>query len=306
MNQMDKVFIIMNPNAGDEKGLEVSEQLEFIYQEQNVVTEIYQTKGEDNFKKVIQEAMDNGYQTIALLGGDGTISEVVNGIAELEKRPKIILLPAGTTNNFARTITNNQTREEILQSIQAKELEEIKVDVGQINNQYFISSIAIGAVPAVGWETDEKLKANFGSFAYFLEGMKSVIKDEQESFDIQIKMEDESKVEEDVFLFLVGLTNSIFGIPTFFSEATASDGKLHYFGLKKAGIFTEMSSVIKQIVKEENQEEESTFTGTFQNAVIHSNSSLNFLIDGEKGPKFPVTVDILPQHLTFIVPKNKK
>lgn len=300
---MTKVLIIVNPSAGDEKSLEVASQLQSIYSEKEIETITYETTGEDDFKEVIQHAMNKGYMTLALLGGDGTISEIVNSIAELDRRPKIILLPSGTTNNFARTITENQTRAEILEAIENDQLKEIEVDIGRMNDQYFISSIAVGVLPAVGWEADEDLKAKLGSFAYFLEGLKFIQEDEQESFNLKIKSNQIDQIEEEVFLFIVGLSNSIFGIQSFFENASVDDGELHYFALKKAGILPEISSMIKYISKNA-ENDELVFTGSFREALIDSESQLNFLIDGEKGPKFPVELGILPKHLTFIVPEN--
>lgn len=304
---MEKMQLIINPNSGDEKGLEVKNELEAIYQEKGIETSIYITTGEDNFKEIIQDSMGQGYKKIVLSGGDGTISELVNGISGLEERPKIILLPSGTTNNFARTLTGDKTRREILQAIKEDNLKELKVDIGRINDKYFISSIAVGMLPAVGWETDENLKAELGSFAYVLEGLKLVREEEQKTFNLNIEAEGKSLEKDDVFLFIVGLSNSIFGVKTFFEKATVNDGKLHYFGLKQAGIVPEIQSLLKQIMptEEKQVEDEQTFTGHFKTAKIKSASDLNFLIDGEKGLTFPVELSILPKHLTFILPNDK-
>lgn len=303
---MTKVLIIINPSSGDQKGPEVKNELELIYKKKGIQTSTYETTGKDNFKEVIQESIAEGYKKLVLLGGDGTISELVNGIAELEERPKILIIPSGTINNFARTITGDKTPKQLLQAIEKEDLEEIKVDLGRINDKYFISSIAVGLLPAVGWETDDDLKAEFGSFAYFLEGLKLVREEEQGSFSLKIKNNEELLIREDVFLFILGLSNSIFGIQSFFEEASINDGKLHYFGLKKSGIISEASSLIQHILKKEKDqvEDELTFTGSLKNAVIKSDSDLHFLIDGDKGPLFPIKVGVLPEYLTFIVPNN--
>ena len=301
---MGKIKIIINPTAGDEKAVEINRKLESIYQEKGIETSIYETTGEDNFKELIENSMAAGYKKVVLSGGDGTISELVNGIAELEERPKIILLPSGTTNNFARMITKNKTRQEILDAIEKENLIEVKADLGQINDEYFISSIAVGLLPSVGWETDKDLKADLGSFAYLLEGLKLMREEGQESFDLRIQTEENLIIEEDIFLFIVGLSNSIFGIKTFFDEASMNDGKFHYFGLKKSNVFPEINSMMKQMSKnqERKSEDELTIQGSFKEAKIQSESEFNFLIDGEKGSSFPVELGILSDHLAFLIP----
>ncbi len=55
-------------------------------------------------EKSCTKAGENGYDLVIAAGGDGTIFEVVNGLADLEKRPMLGLIPAGTTNDFARAL----------------------------------------------------------------------------------------------------------------------------------------------------------------------------------------------------------
>lgn len=302
---MTKILIIINPSSGDETGLKLADSLETIYKSKEIETKRYETTGEDNFKKLIQDSMKEGYEKIVVSGGDGTISELVNGIADFEKRPKILLIPSGTTNNFGRTIGSEKTREEFLKAIEEDDLMEIKVDLGRINGQYFISSIAVGILPSVGWETDTELKATIGPFAYFLEGIKAITKEEQDTFDLKLKVDQEETMMEDLILFIVGLSNSIIGIETFFEGATINDGQLHYFGLKQASLLKEASALMKQVLQNtEKQKDELIFTGSFNQAELVSESTVNFLIDGDKGPTFPIKLGILPKHLTFVVPKT--
>ncbi|MDN6162236.1 MAG: YegS/Rv2252/BmrU family lipid kinase [Atopostipes sp.] len=301
---MEKIQVIINPSSGDENYLEIRNRLKRIFHKKKIKSSFYETKGNDNFHDIIKESVKNDYKKVVLSGGDGTISEFVNGIAELEKRPEIILLPSGTTNNFARTISSDKTENEVLQALEEDRLVKKKVDLGYINNQYFISSIALGMLPTVGWKTDKELKAELGSFAYLLEGFKLMKEEEQKSFDLKIELEEESIVIEDVFLFIVALSNSIFGIKTFFDKAEINDGNLHFFALKKSGVLPELSSLVKQITKKEDKDDEFRITGDFKKARIESNTELPFLMDGEKGLSFPAEIEVLANELTFLVPKE--
>lgn len=296
--------MIINPSSGDENSQEIKNRLEAIFQKKEITASFYETKGNDNFQEIIKESMEKGYKKVILSGGDGTVSEFVNGIAELTERPKIILLPSGTTNNFARTISSNKTRDEVLEALEENQFIEKKVDLGHINNQYFVSSIALGILPTAGWRADTDLKAELGSLAYLLEGFKLMRKEEQKSFDMKIEFDEESMVIEDVYLFIVALSNSILGIPTFFEQAQINDGRLHFFALKKSGVLPELSSLVKQITKKEEADDENRITGQFKKAKIESDTALPFLIDGEKGLSFPADIEVLPNQLRFLVPKE--
>ncbi len=62
------------------------------------------TPEENSAKNEATRAAKAGFDLIVAAGGDGTINEVVNGIASLEQRPKMAIIPAGTTNDYARAL----------------------------------------------------------------------------------------------------------------------------------------------------------------------------------------------------------
>ena len=70
-------------------------------------------------------------------GGDGTINEVVNGMAEQEYRPKLGMIPVGTTNDFARALQIPRDIEQLLKSLLKGDT--IPVDIGRMNDKYFIN-----------------------------------------------------------------------------------------------------------------------------------------------------------------------
>ena len=304
---MKQVLIIVNPNSGDKSGETVGNTLQEQLEENKIETKIYQTTGEDNFKELIQTEMDNNLDLVITLGGDGTISEVINGIAPLEQRPKVLSLPLGTTNNFVRALGMELDLDHLLSAIEENDIEERGVDVGRINDQYFISTVSVGSIPEVAWKTDDHMKEELGSLAYIFEGAKVI--NEFTPLDIQIETKEGSHILDDVFLVIIGLTNSIFGIQSFFDEATYDDGKIHFYALKKSNLINEASSIIKHIIDRNNEEEvndELSFVTSFKKAKIRSSSSLNSAIDGEKGPEFPLELEVLHKHITFLVPNLKE
>ena len=97
--------LIYNPTSGQEiikqNIAEVLEVLESIGYE----TSAFQTKPEHlSAQKEAERAAKAGFDLVLVAGGDGTINEVVNGIAPLEHRPKLAIIPTGTTNDYARAL----------------------------------------------------------------------------------------------------------------------------------------------------------------------------------------------------------
>lgn len=307
---MDKVLFIVNPNSGQKNGLEFVQKLQASFDQKNMLTHTYETTGNDDFKTLTKEALQKNIYTVLVLGGDGTISEYVNQIADLDIRPKIILVPLGTTNNLARALLTELDEDKLFRKLESFKLTEKQIDVGKMNERYFISTVSVGSIPEIAWKAEDDIKEKFGPFGYIIQGLDTLAN--QESFDVSMVIDGKEEDYSDVFLLVIGLSNSIFGIPTFFSEAAIDDGKLHLFILKNDSLFNEVSSITQQILNDENRPIESNnegsniYTTSFQEGIMNSDSNFNFAVDGEKGPSFPTNFSVFHKHLTFLVPVEEK
>ncbi|MCK9911311.1 diacylglycerol kinase, partial [Microbacteriaceae bacterium K1510] len=67
-------------------------------------TSCYATKGEDDATEEAGKAVRRGYDLLVAAGGDGTLYEVVNGVAGKLARPALGIIPCGTSNDFARAL----------------------------------------------------------------------------------------------------------------------------------------------------------------------------------------------------------
>lgn len=93
---------IVNPNARSGLGKAVWKELEVVLKDKKVDYEVYFTKFRKHATTIAQEITSDGKEhTIVALGGDGTVNEVVNGIADYEKTI-FGYIPIGSSNDFAR------------------------------------------------------------------------------------------------------------------------------------------------------------------------------------------------------------
>lgn len=140
---MQRIFIV-NPKSGKGKSLEVIKYIETICKLKNYDYKIFYTEKKDD-AKLIAEYFKNTYSLIYSVGGDGTVNEVSSGLAHGNSFMGII--PAGTGNDFYKTIKN---KEEGL----------FDIDLGIVNDKYFINiaSIGIDAEACVNADLMKKLK----------------------------------------------------------------------------------------------------------------------------------------------------
>lgn len=295
---MQKVLIIYNPNSGSKNGTDIGSKLNAILQQKNITTSLYATTGDDDFKQLIGEHMNDGFDTVAALGGDGTASQIVNAIATFETRPNILLIPTGTRNNLARALGIDLNVDKFLTEIEQEHLQPKVIAIGKINDEYFISTVSVGSIPEIAWKADEEHKEKFGALGYVLDSFQ--VLNEEKTFDLDLKVDGQEQSFKDVALMIIGISNSVFGIQTFFQEAEIDDGYLHLYLLKQGDLLTKMGTLVKDVLPNQmNQLDNNSYTMKFKEADIASNLALNFAIDGDKGPKMPVKIEVLHNHLTF-------
>lgn len=303
---MKKILFIVNPSSGGNEALEVAQVLEASLLKQKTVIERYETTGTDDFRKLTQVAMQNEWDVVAIFGGDGTISEYVRAIANLKQRPKIILIPLGTTNNLARALGTELNMTALINKISSNQLIEKQVDVGQVNDEYFISTLSAGTIPEVAWKTTDDSKENLGPLAYILQGVTAL--NNQEAFDLILETDTGSIDLHHTILLVIGLSNSVFGIPVFFDRATVDDGKFHLYALKDADFLKSSTSLATDVFSTYNDNNELSYLTSFKQGKIIASKKMNLAMDGEKGPEFPIQLNNLEKHLQFLVPEaeNKK
>ena len=93
---------IINPNARSGLGILLWKELEVLLQDKNVEYEVFFTKYQKHATDITRMITSDGEEhTLIALGGDGTINEVVNGIADLSK-VSLGYIPTGSSNDFSR------------------------------------------------------------------------------------------------------------------------------------------------------------------------------------------------------------
>ncbi len=118
--------------------------------------------------RLVKEASREGIERIIAAGGDGTVNEVVNALAGLEKqvRPALGIMPLGTANDFATACSLPQDLTEALRL--AVHGRPVPIDIGKANNRYFINVATGGFVTQVTATVPTQVKNILGGSAYTL------------------------------------------------------------------------------------------------------------------------------------------
>ena len=95
---------IANPNARSGRGILLWKQIELILKDRKITYQVLFTKYQHHATRLVHDLTSDGeHHTIVVLGGDGTLNEVIDGIAFLDK-VTLGYLPLGSGNDFARGV----------------------------------------------------------------------------------------------------------------------------------------------------------------------------------------------------------
>lgn len=285
---MKKIMLIINPTSGGEKALDYKEKLENKAREyfDDVETKITQkAKDATNFA---EEAARERYESILVFGGDGTVNEVISGIAERDYIPKLGIIPGGTGNLITKLLEINQDIDGAIEELDFNLTD--KIDIGKANGHYFGYIFSIGSLPEAIHNVEIEDKTKFGILAYAVNTMKSVMTDQV--FNIKVETENGNYLGEASHV-LVLLTN-YFADKKIFEEN--KDGYANILILKDASIFSKLS-LIPDLLKGDLVENENIEYIKARTIKISSDIELESDVDGDKSDNLPVDIKVLGQHI---------
>lgn len=296
---MKRARIIYNPTSGREifkKNLpDVLEKLEIAGYE----TSCHATTGAGDATEAARIAVERRYDLVVAAGGDGTINEVVNGIAEQEFRPKLGVIPVGTTNDFARAL---HIPRDILKAADViANGETIPVDIGRINDKYFINIAGGGRLTELTYEVPSKLKTMIGQLAYYLKGIEML--PSIRASDLKIEY-DGKLFEGEAMMFLVGLTNSVGGFEKLAPDSSVNDGLFSLLILKKVNL-AEFIRVATLALRGEHVNDSNVIYTQANRIKVTSEEKVQLNLDGEFGGLLPAEFVNLYRHLEVFVPLDK-
>lgn len=288
---ISRARFIYNPSAGKET---IKNKVPYILQRLESMgyeTSTFATLGEGDAQKEARRCSKAGFDLLVVAGGDGTVYEVINGISDLPKRPKIAILPAGTSNDFAKALGVSKKIEEAIDVIEWGNL--ANVDVGRMNDKYFINIAGGGSLTEITYEVPSKNKTILGKFAYHLKGIEKI--PEYKPFQIEIELPDRT-IHEEAMIFLIANSNVVGGFKKLAPDASISDGLLDVILLKKSNI-AQLIGVFSKLRSGEHVFDHNVIHFQAPSFKIKTDREIKINLDGELGGAAPCDFEVLPKHL---------
>lgn len=252
MSTIEKYHLIINELSGSGKGKKVANKISKLLADKNLPFQLHKSTYPGHTieltKFLAQDISQNLPLThlIIVIGGDGTLHEVLTGLGEQFAHIPVGFIPAGSGNDFARGagISKDPVKalEQILTAKHAKKLDIIQYyDHNQQIKGFAANNVGIGFDAAVVKKANHSPskallnKLSLGSLVYFASLIQVFFK--QAAFPLTITADEKIKLFEDAFLVIIN-SHPYFGggIPVS-PKASQLDGKLDLIILPKRSFF---------------------------------------------------------------------
>ena len=257
---MKYVFII-NPVSGKTNYEKIKENIHKYLKNEEYI--IHETKKPLDATKMASKYKNEEDTVVYAVGGDGTLNEVVNGIAL--GKCKLGIVPTGSGNDFYKTLKKYNKKEG-------------KIDLGSINDRYFINIASVGFDAEVCYEANLiKDKGHFKKIAYILGAIKKMFSFKCLNTDI--------KLDDDLFssrITLMAICNGRFYGGGFNIAPLASFDDDHFdvYYAKETNFFSLLALLLK-LLRGTHEKSKKVIKKIADNILIKSKKELIINVDGE-------------------------
>ncbi|KAA3662486.1 MAG: diacylglycerol kinase family lipid kinase [Calditrichaeota bacterium] len=303
-----KIIGIINPVAGHRKTRQSWELFAQALQENGLRCSALITDAPGSATNLTRNAIKTGTDVIVAVGGDGTLSEVVNGFYEngalLRNDVKLAILPKGTGTDFYRGLSLPNTPRHVATCIRNDNTKTMDVGLltyttldGQKCSHYFANIADLGYGGALIYRINGLTKLLGGSAAYLLGLLYNLFKYKNAKLHYRF---DDGEIQHGSFLAVIAANGRCFGGGMWIApDAQLDDGLLDCVlvgDLSKPGIVGNISRLYRGTIKYHPK----AITARARKLEVWSDEEVLVERDGEFAGKLPVTVEILPAQINLL------
>ncbi|MDH7486202.1 MAG: diacylglycerol kinase family lipid kinase [Anaerolineae bacterium] len=220
-----KARIIVNPYAGRWKAWKSIPAIETALRREGIAYDLVQTEGEGHGIELARQAAVEGYAPVVAAGGDGTVSEVMNGLVQAAGEGlagPMGIIPLGSANDLPVQLGLPLDIEGACRCL--REGRERVIDVGRVDGRYFDNDVGVGFEPQVTIEA-RKIKRLRGTLIYIVAVFRALRRYEQPHMTIAW---DDGRAAGRMLLVSVGNGNVTGGAFRLTPQAELDDGLLDF------------------------------------------------------------------------------
>jgi YegS/Rv2252/BmrU family lipid kinase len=304
----DSHLVIINPNAGRRKGQKDWDRISKLLHEAGIHFKAVFTQAQRDAIDITVSHIENGYKNLIVVGGDGTMNEVVNGIFLQKRYPtsdiSLGMITVGTGNDWGRMFNIPRGYREAIATIRTnnsfiQDAGVVKYFHGeQQSSRYFVNIAGIGFDALVVSKTNKmKEDGKGGPLAYLKSIILSLIKYRHTYTKINI---DNRLINNNVFNISIGICKFNGGGMMQLPDAVADDGLFDVTvinKIRKFDVILNLQRLYNGTITKHRLVE--TYKG--KSIMIDSDPVIHLETDGETLGHSPFTFEIIPRSIRVVI-----
>lgn len=288
--------LIVNPKAGNGRSQRLLPYIEQFFQEKSLPYDIYITKGPKDAIKAAKKAAKT-HDVLVAIGGDGTIHEVVNGMASSDAI--LGILPVGTGNDYARALGLPKEIHKACQALFEGNVKEM--DLGHVLEQYFVNCVGVGFDGTVAYYANQGNKYVGGTWVYILAILKTLMTFRPMEMEIHL---DERSFTLNSTLVAIGIGQSYGGGMKILPDAIVDDGLFDVCIIEETGRLKTLFTFPRVIYGKHLSLKEVAIYRS-REVRIHMHSPMRLHMDGELFTHRDLHFTVIPKGIKVIQPKEE-
>ena len=290
-----RAVIVFNPTAGhagtSEQDILIARN---IWRQHGWQVDLQPTAGPGDGTRIAREAAAKGYHVVVAAGGDGTVNEVVNGLAGTQTA--LGALPVGTVNVWVRELglpLQPRAAAEALLTCQPR-----TIDLGRAGDRYFLLMCGVGFDAAVTAEVSAAAKRRLGIFAYVLRVFHLATRFRGTAARIVV---DGKTIRSRVLMIVLGNSQLYGGLVKVTSRASLDDGLLDVCIIKGRDLWSAPFRILSIITQRYNVDPKLEYHRA-REVKITARWTLPVQVDGDHIGETPMTFQAVPGALVALLP----
>jgi diacylglycerol kinase (ATP) len=259
-----------------------------------------ETEGSEDAKEAAGELHDG---LLIVVGGDGTINDVVNGLgnAGFPEGVTLALLPAGTGNDLAATLAvpeNPGEAEGVIRQNRVRSLDVARVRSDGVGERFFVNVATGGLGAEISDANDENFKSKWGKLSY-LRASLEVARD----FDVRevmLYLDGEERRVRAVNMAIGNCRYAGGGWPAA-PRANPEDGLLDVVVIEDLGLQEILALAPSALAKSDYLDKDGVYFKRAREVRVETQPGLEFTVDGEVIGDDPAEFVVIPRALKVIV-----
>jgi YegS/Rv2252/BmrU family lipid kinase len=293
---LERASIIYNPAARTAPSIERLRIAASAVRDKGWLVEIEQTNASGDASELARKAVVGGSRLVIACGGDGTLNEVINGVAGSEAAVSVIR--GGMGNVFAKEIGVPRSPVAALRAL--IDGEDHRFDLGVAGGRYFLLMCGVGFDASIVQRVPTRPKRLLGSTSYALWGAAGLIGYQSRAVNLSL---DGDGRDVDLYWLLLGNTRSYGGVINIASEAIVDDGLLDAYVYAGRGLSWAVRTGLWIALRRADRARGVAFQRVHEVEV--STPGVPVQADGEYFGETPMRFSVAPRLLQVRVPAGR-